>query len=114
MHSKAKPPTRAEKKRMAAIVDLGCIACILRYRHVPQVAEVHHLLDGGRRRGHEATIPLCGWHHAGRTHGGRTTTAMISGFGPSLAMNAKAFHDTFGSDEELLARTNDLLAKLGR
>jgi hypothetical protein len=30
-------------------------------------------------------------------------------YGPSLARSSKAFHAAFGTDDELLARTNKLL-----
>ena len=32
-------------------------------------------------------------------------------FGPSLAHGSKPFHAAFGSDDELLARVNELLAQ---
>ena len=33
-------------------------------------------------------------------------------YGPSLALSSKTFHERYGSDEELLAKTNELLEAL--
>lgn len=56
---------------MAAITGLGCVVCRRQGRgYVP--GAVHHLLDGGIRIGHLATICLCdpGHHqHAPRGSG---------------------------------------------
>ena len=47
---------------MSAISRLGCVVCHLT-GHPGTIAEIHHLLSGGRRIGHKATIPLCVGHH---------------------------------------------------
>lgn len=108
--SKAKPPTKAERARMARIVELGCVACRIDLGHRPtSPGEVHHLIDGGVRRGHSMTVSLCGWHHRGIT-GGRVESA-TGVFGPSLYHDARAFRTRYGSDEELLAYQNKLLAE---
>jgi len=54
--------TRAERTWMSAISRLGCVVCHLT-GHPGTIAEIHHLLSGGRRIGHKATIPLCVGHH---------------------------------------------------
>ena len=94
--------TKLDDRRFQRFQDIGCIAC--RQHGEYRQADVHHLLSGGRRRGHEFTIPLCPYHH--RNVG--------VGIGPSLACGSKPFHEAFGSDEELLARTNRLLAAADR
>ena len=54
--------TVEERRWMSAIVRVGCIAChVSGHRGVP--AEVHHMLSGGRRRGHLFTLPLCSPGH---------------------------------------------------
>jgi hypothetical protein len=79
-------------------------------------AEIHHLNLGGRagqkRRGDEFTIPLCTWHHRGEPFNHFTVTRMREAFGPSLARTSKAFREAFGTDDELLAKTNDLIFQL--
>lgn len=101
-------PTKADVARFHAIQAIGRICC--RKRGLHRECEIHHLLSGGRRIGHHATIGLCPWHHRG---------ALIEGFdkqlsevrGPSLARGSKPFHEAFGSDVELLAYQNTLLAE---
>ncbi|MGP1667490.1 MAG: Ref family recombination enhancement nuclease [Rhodanobacter sp.] len=61
--------------------------------------EVHHLLSGNRRIGHQDTLPLCPHHHR----------AIGKGLGPSLANGSKPFHAEYGSDQELLAMTDRAL-----
>jgi hypothetical protein len=55
-------PTKYEADRIDAMLRLGCVACAFIDLPVP-FAEVHHILDGGRRMGHWFTIPLCPGHH---------------------------------------------------
>lgn len=110
MKSKAKPATKAERERFDALRLIGCLCCRSRGAWTLP-AEIHHLLSGNRRRGHEFTIPLCPWHHRGKVFRGMTAREMTEDFGPSLALGSKPFHAAFGSDEELLAAVNELLAQ---
>lgn len=98
--------TDADRKRFENFNVIGCIACRLEglYR-VP--IEVHHLLSGNRRRGHQFTIPLDKWHHRGESF--LTKKDATDAWGPSLAHGSKPFHERYGSDDELLAKTNELL-----
>lgn len=63
-------PTVEEAAWMASIVSLGCIACLLD-GCLPRPTAVHHILRGGRRIGHMATLPLCdpGHHQGGQPLG---------------------------------------------
>lgn len=114
MKSKAKRPTVAEAARMARLKEMPCVACeqekfICR---ITNMIEVHHLLSGNKRRGHLFTIPLCLWHHRGESLDlPWTASKMRESFGPSLARASKQFHATFGTDDELLERTNKLLER---
>jgi hypothetical protein len=74
--------------------------------------EVHHLISGNKRRGHLFTIPLGAYHHRGVRPMNFTQAGTVLTFGPSLALNSKIFRERFGSDDELLARTNKLLEAL--
>lgn len=102
-------PTRAQQARFDAIREVGCIAC--RMRGLARFAEIHHLTVGGRhgqkRRGHDATIGLCPWHHRGENTSGERDPAAL--YGPSYAHQPRAFRETFGSDEALLAMQNELI-----
>lgn len=78
----------------------------------PQHIEAHHLLRGGRRIGHEATIALCHYHHQGYLPEGYNNASARIAFGPSLAKGSKPFHAMYGTDEELLNYQNTLLNML--
>lgn len=94
-------PTRADKERWSRIVELGCVACILD-GNLGVPPDIHHILSGGRRIGHRATVGLCPWHHRGV--GEYTET-----HGPSLARNPKLFEERYGTGPELLEMQNELL-----
>lgn len=106
----SKPATKADKARFEAIKSLGCLAC--RKLNLPMqcgVTEAHHLLSGGKRRGHADSIPLGRWHHRGIPWTTLNSRQMTEQFGPSLAKGSKPFHARFGSDNELLAEANALI-----
>ena len=98
-------PTKAQQARFEKMKQLGCVACWLRgywSRAQRMNGEVHHLLWGNRRRGHDFTITLDAWHHRGEPDEGKTKTWMTEHYGPSLALESKRFHQVFGSDDFLL------------
>lgn len=114
-------PTNAQAWRLVTIKKLGCICCMLnaaRWMPVPSrgVCEAHHLLSGGRRRGHDFTIGLCAWHHRAvpimSPPMGVTMGTHI--YGPTVAMGSKPFHAFYGTDDELLAFQNALLDEVRR
>lgn len=113
MQSRAKGPTKAEKKRMEKIVEIGCVCCRMEDLCVVPTAEIHHLIDGGVRRGHRFTVGLCDWHHRGVNKGDFTLGARRRVSGPSLAEGSRPFHERYGSDDDLLAYQNTLLASAG-
>ena len=96
MKSSLKNATAAESKRMDIIKrDIGCIACYIEYHVLETPASAHHLLSGGRRISHLHTIPLCYDHHQGER---------------GIHTRKRWVRDTYGTDNELLALTNELLA----
>lgn len=108
-HSTGKP-TKAHVARFEAIKSIGCVAC--RKRGLAMFCgptECHHLLSVGKRRGHDATIPLGSWHHRSVTWRTLTAKQMTEQFGPSLSRGSKLFHAEFGTDDELLDETNRLI-----
>ena len=100
--------------RFHAIKDMGCM--IARKRGLGYVpCEVHHLLStglhgNGKRRGDQATIGLNAYSHRGVRFDGWTLEECRRMFGPSYALEAKAFRAEFGSDDELLAEQDAALA----
>jgi hypothetical protein len=106
----ARKITTADAERFVAIKSLGCICCVklgLPMQCGP--TEAHHLLSGGRRRGHSQSVPLGRWHHRGIPWQTLNSRQMTEQFGPSLARGSKPFHEAFGTDDELLAEVERLL-----
>ena len=100
MVGKAKPATPAQKKRMSQIKEIGCIACLL--NNWPDVqTEVHHVVEGRVRLGHDQTMGLCKWHHRGDP-GDHTRQQMGGLLGPSLAHGSYDFAENFGSQATLV------------
>lgn len=108
MKHSTRTPTKAEAARMDAIKAGPCVACH-QLSITSKFPDIHHLLSGGRRRGHAYTIGLCQWHHRGFPFDGCTYEGMRFIYGASLAYGSKPFHERFGSDEELLQIQNELL-----
>lgn len=103
-----KSHTKADKARFQRLQELGCICCRLwagRYRAI----DVHHLLSGGVRAGHQDTIPLCPWHHRGVCPPGYGVRSAEHALGPSLAISKREFKAAFGTERELLEITNQRL-----
>jgi hypothetical protein len=97
-----KPASKAQKRRFRILgQEIGCMCCrMLGQGFVP--AEIHHITRGGRRLGHDFTIPLCGWHHRG---------VGINRFGASIADGRKLFEEFWGNEFDLLDDANRLLAE---
>jgi len=98
---------KADSTRMQSIKDSGCICCLL-VTGKTQAPDVHHLTSGSRRKGHQATIGLCGYHHRGLLD--NQSKQFVSGLlGPSYAWGRRGFQEYFGRDELLLKIQNVVL-----
>jgi hypothetical protein len=110
-----KAMTKAEAAHVTAIKHAGCLLCTeLGYPREEggPLAEAHHLLSGGIRRGHMETIGLCPWHHRG--------ALIVQGWdharhrlrlGPALSEGSVPFQQQWGTDEELQSRMAQLVAR---
>lgn len=106
--------SKAESARVDAVKRTGCLCCIAR-GFIPEdnapMVDAHHLLSGGIRIGHDATVGLCKWHHSSRLIVEAWSHAHHRRhLGPSLLDDANAFHAEFGADCDLLAAQDALLA----
>lgn len=110
-HSTGKP-TKAEQARFSKLHELGCIACRLNGHEGSGYVQIHHLLSGNKRRGHDATIPLCPWCHTGMPFDSRSAGWFLDNFGPSYHRHKRAFQAAYGSDDELLAMVNELIGEV--
>jgi len=84
--------TKAEKKHMSAVAELGCLVC-RRMGYLNTPAEIHHKRAGtgaGSRASYLNVIPLCPEHHRGNTglHG----------------LGSKGFVKHYGYDEDDLLK----------
>lgn len=116
MRSKAKPPTQAEGARIAAAKMCCCIPCLIWYRagnmereQVATIGDYNHTKSGNKRRGHRHGFMGCLWHHRGRVEDGWSHKTMRAIYGPSLMDGSRLFHETYGTDDELIAIQNDVL-----
>lgn len=90
---------KSESEHLNKVQEIGCIACIVMGHHGTP-AEIHHLRKGvgaGQRSNHYRAIPLCPYHH-------RT-----GGHGNAIHAGQKTFEKKFGTEEELLEKTEKAL-----
>ena len=104
-------PTKADELRFERLQEIGCIACYLD-GSPGEPGDIHHLVDKGYRKhsgGHRATLCLCQWHHSGKPRMGFSKKWMAEKYGPSLAENKKAFVAHYGTERELLVKSDALI-----
>ena len=112
-------PILAEhRERFAAMEELGCLISRVFFCRPETPGTVHHLVEGGRRIGHHATIYLAPWYHLGQPpqvkRGGvvrqLTVEEATHTYGPSLYHDRRAFERRFGTEQQLLADQDELIA----
>lgn len=103
----------AISERFRLIYEIGCIVCLGFAWKTP--CQAHHLNlgqhAGQKRLGDEATIGLCPWHHVGEPIAGMSQQLCTYMLGPSMKHEPVRFREVFGTDEQLLARQNRLIAQ---
>lgn len=101
--------TEAQQWRFVLMKEIGCVPCWMRgFQNVEP--EIHHLLSGGIRRGHDETVALCQWHHKAWPIANRSHAWCRRHLGPSLLESPEQFRFEFGSDDDLLELQNKFLA----
>lgn len=112
MVGKTQPITKADRERFRCLHEIGCIVSRL-YLGVYSAPQIHHITEGGRRLGHQYTLPLNPWFHQGQVPPEVVTAEQATRlYGPSLALNKRAFVARFGTERELLEQVNQLLEAL--
>lgn len=110
-------PTKAQSSRFDRLKRGECMACRINHERAQKRCDkggcdAHHLLSGGRRRGHAFTIALCPWHHrAIRPDDCPNDAYALHRYGPSYETDRRLFRETYGTDDELLAMQNELLGE---
>lgn len=108
-------PTKREAERIVACKEGYCVACyIVAERNDYMVSwaggcDYHHLKSGNVRRGHRFGIGLCPYHHRRIPFDGYTIEQTREFVGPSLMDGSRLFHETYGSDDELLALQDEII-----
>jgi hypothetical protein len=104
--------TKADRTRFDKLHKLGCICC-KKAGSGYRAPDIHHVLRGGRRIGHQATLPLCPWHHRRVPLGGaHDYQYCVKVLGPSLADGSKPFNARWGNQLALLEEVDELIAAL--
>ena len=107
-------PTAEEAAYIVACKEGPCIACIQRFGEgkswIVYGCDFHHMKSGNVRRGHKFGVGLCTWHHRKIPFGDFSIEAARKHWGPSLMDGSRLFHDTYGSDDTLLAIQSRILA----
>lgn len=107
-------PTKAQAVRLDALSRMRCVCCEMEQAKQPFPTEVDHLVDKGYRAlsgGHDATIPLCAWHHRGVCLVGISSDTMKGRYGPSFALQKRLASSWYGSKRELLEVVNTVLSR---
>jgi hypothetical protein len=91
----------SDRVHLTRVQELGCIVCRM-VLNIYSPAEIHHVLDGGRRLGHQSVLPLCPSHHRGGSDG--TVDQCVS-----RHPYKKRFEDKYGTEAELLERVKERL-----
>lgn len=88
----------------------GCLPCLV-YGRKDMHAQVHHVVEGGKRVGHDCTIGLCPWHHVAMPWDGVGEPEMERRFGPSLAHGMTPYERRYGP-ERYLVEVQDYMLRL--
>lgn len=111
MRSQAPRPTKHENIRIALAKTGPCMACLalqmqalLEPELVVYGCDYNHAKSGNRRRGHFFGFALCVWHHRRIPMEENTFASMRQIYGPSLMDGSRTFHETYGSDDDLIAQ----------
>lgn len=109
MQHSTRKPRIADIERFAKLRALGCVVSKI-YFNRWEPAEIHHLVEGRKRLGHQFTIPLSPWFHRGvPPRFDMRPSEATKEIGPSLALSKREFVARFMTERQLLERTNELI-----
>jgi hypothetical protein len=88
-----------DKKHLALIASMPCIACKVSGKNQTMITEVHHLTGCGLglKASDLLTIPLCIFHHR------------MGNKGEAVHSGVKSFERVFGTQQELLKKVREML-----
>ncbi len=105
MVGNTKTQNKADKLRLWAIKEIGCVPCMIDGWD-DALCTIQHVTEGGRRldNEHQMTYGACEWHHLGikpREFGGSMHHAEKK-YGPSFARNKRGYLRHYGMERELI------------
>lgn len=110
-------PTAAEAAHIEAAKVGPCMACLvlnvaglLNPFQVVYGCDYNHAKSGNKRRGHLFGYALCVWHHRRHPQEGKTLAQTREVYGPSLMDGSRVFHETYGSDDDLIEQQTHVIA----
>lgn len=105
--------TREEKRRIDAMLTLGCAACVQEPPGWPAARPCcQHIVEGNVRLGQLYTIPLCAGHHQGlwtRAQRHYRDASVLEERAVALSDGSKPFTERYGTQRELWTATQALL-----
>ena len=109
--------TAKDRERFETMQRIGCLVSLVYFGKSGTPGTVHHILEGGRRLGHQATLYLHPWFHQGQPptvrQAGRirqlSQAEAMALYGPSLELNQGAFERRFGTQRDLLVMQDNLI-----
>ena len=122
-----KRATAVESRRIAAAKAGVCVVCLTRMiaKTLPPqwvvvghedtgaiylgLLEFNHCKSGNIRRGHLFGWAACPYHHRGVPQNNMTLAQCRDRWGTALTDGSRLFHDTYGSDDELIALQAEVL-----
>ena len=93
--------TKTELEYHNKVREIGCIVCKI-FLRVHSECDVHHLVNGSRRKGHLEAIGLCPTHH----RSGLNNVHVVS-----RHPWKREFESRYGTEEGLLIITRGLIAE---
>ena len=93
-------PNKNERILHDELRQMGCCVCKFHLGIEHSEASIHHILSGGRKISHSHVLPLCPPHHQYGTEGHPSRHSHMGKHG-----GLKAFEDAYGTEYELLEKT---------
>jgi len=98
---KGRNPTAEEKRHMAKVSSIGCIACLnMGYNTPPEYTLIHHCEGKTKPDAHFKVLPLCDRHHSRYYKTG-------------LHYNKRQWEKEHGTERELMEQVRDILERIG-
>lgn len=93
--------TKAEQAYQQQLRDMGCCVCLFVLKIEDSPAEIHHIVENGKRKGEMHVLGLCAIHHRQGVEG-HPSRHSVNGCHGGRA----AFEKAYGTEYELMEQTD--------